>query len=205
MHIVFEQCRKWLVLIGLGLALSGCEVEIASVNQPTAGQVNVPFDVQVAIAPRTCQGNLDGGPQVCRGALAVSLPTGWTVDSCAYTGSVSGTCTYDPAITPTTAPTTAGQAWQAFRSEDIHVPNDADLHSATVTLRIRPTTLGTFYLDYQAYGSGPPPNWGAPRMNVPITIGTTAVAVPTLDEWALMALGLLAAGLGLRRIRRQSI
>lgn len=203
MGIIIQKFVRWLIVLA-PLWLSAC-IDIKAVQQPANGQVHAPFQVKIDVqSTNSCMtGN------TCTPVVSVSLPAGWLVESCAYTGDVTGICSASSSgRTPSAAPTAPTNTWQTFDGTTL-VPT-ADLPAgatATVTLKIRPTTTGTYALDYGSGASvGQLFGWGDEfSMNHPITIQAAAAvtAVPTLGTYgyALLALGLAAAAL---RRRRQS-
>ncbi|MEZ5607594.1 MAG: hypothetical protein R3E52_10800 [Burkholderiaceae bacterium] len=198
MKSVIQALVRGLVVLA-PLWLSAC-IDVTSVQQPASGQVNVPFNVQInATSTSACE-----VASSCTPYVSVSLPAGWTVESCTYAGGVSGTCSASAASTPGIAPTAPANAWQTFAGVIIMPAVELPVGTtATVTLRIRPTTLGAATLDYVL---GADKNglftWGTASMAHPITIQAAAVTgVPTLTTYGyvLMALGLAAMALRQRR------
>ncbi len=198
MKTAIQSFARGLVVLA-PLWLSAC-IDVTNVQQPASGQANVPFDVQVDVSSTwACEAG-----STCTPYVSVSLPAGWVVESCAYAGGVSGTCSASAAYTPSVGPTAPANAWQTFAGATITPAADLPAGTtATVTLRIRPSTPGATTLDY-VLGADKTGSqfWGTASMDHPITIQAAAVtAVPTLTTYGyvLMALGLAAVALRQRR------
>ncbi len=184
------------LLILLPILLSGC-VEISEVRQPASGQVNMPFTVDIDVATlEPCPDNQ------CNVALSVSLPTGWPIQSCSYSGSINGACTRDAELNPDEPPTEPTNTWSTFSIRPIVGMTSAP--STTATLRILPTTPGTYNLSYRVLvwrdgaeaetEDGAGAGAGADEKTMPITI-SAITAVPTMGAYGygLLALVLTAA------------
>lgn len=202
MHTPVQRAATWFIMLA-PLWLSAC-IDIEAVRQPASGQVNTRFEVQIdGNTTQACEAGTNSSS--CTPYLAVSLPAGWVVESCSYTGSAAGTCSADSALTPSISPTTPANSWRTFAGQAIttDIPSGS---SVTATLRIRPTTSGTYTLDYQLGAIDTFGGWGQASMDNPITIRavTPVTAVPTMNlyGYGLMALGLAAAALRRRKLRR---
>lgn len=197
--------RAARVIIALSfLWLSGC-VEIQEVRQPAVGQLNTPFETQLDVTSVPFGNCTVATP--CNPTMAVSLPAGWVIESCAYAGLVNGTCSPVAGPIPLAAPTSTDASWHAFAGEEVTNATEGSPVSATVTLRIRPTAIGDFVLDYQMNGNGSEIGWGSPSTAHPIAIRAAQpkpTAVPTMSVYGygLMGLGLAFAALLRRRSRR---
>lgn len=202
MACTFKALGRWLAPAML-LALSAC-IDITNVTQPATGQVGTPFQVQVeGVSTEICA----TGSFPCRVVLAVGLPPGWVVESCSYSGDIAGTCSANSAAVPTT-PASAGNVWRGFAGDA--PPGAAAGTTATVTLQIRPSSAGSFLLDYifgvdELLGTF---RWGNASLAHPITIRSApaVTAVPTLSVYGygLMALGVAVATVRRRRSQRSS-
>ncbi len=203
MRVSSQRWASTLFISLTALFLTAC-VEITAVSQPTSGLPGVPFQVEiVGTLTSPCQ---DGN--TCTPVGFVSLPAGWVVNSCSYTGDLSGNCSANaislPALTP---PTNPGNTWTGFTGQPFTPPAGSELavgSTATVTLQITPASAGIHALDYvlgrMTASNGA--STGAPSMNHKITIGSPATAIPTLSTYgyALAALGI--AGLALLQRRK---
>lgn len=182
---------KWFAVCVVSLGLTGC-LDIVDVRQPTTATLNASFTVQVDVASTdVCEAGA-----TCKGVIALSLPVGWAVESCEYAGDVSGTCSEVAGPVPSSAPTDPANSWRTFGSPDI-IPA-AELPSgtaSTVTLRLRPTTVGTTRIDYgvTGYNDGTRDQYGQITTRA-LAVQSGAIPVPILSPFGK---ALLAFGFGL--------
>lgn len=203
MNFSIQRAARRLILI-VPIWLAGC-LDITEVRQPASGLVNAPFTLEIdATSSFIC--TAETFSTTCTGILAVSLPAGWQVESCVYAGAVTGTCAASATEPPGTAPTDSANSWRTLSGEPILIdlPQGSQI---TTTLQVRPTSSGTYRLDYQMGAFSSSATWGTASMNHPITIqgatSATVTAVPTMSVYGygLMALALAAVALP-RKSRR---
>lgn len=200
MKTIVQALARGLIVL-MPLWLSAC-IDVTAVRQPANGQINVPFEVEVDVATTSAC----GAGATCVPYLAVNLPAGWIVESCAYGGGVSGTCSSSTDPLPV-LPSTPLNAWRQLKGAAITPAVDLPVGSiATVTLRIRPTSLGAHTMGYLLGASNnDSTQWSnTGSTDHPITIqaaAATPTAVPTLGiyGYGLLALGLAAGALRQRR------
>ena len=124
----------------------------------------------------------------------------------------AGGCFYSPALSGPPGPATVGIPYSftptlapgATPPVTFSIPVGTlapglALNPSTGAITGTPTTLGSYPLTIRATNAD-----GTGDLPITLVALPMAVAVPTLGQWALMVMGLLAAGLGARRLRRQA-
>lgn len=101
---------------------------------------------------------------------------------------------------PTLAPGAAQPVSYALRGT---LPPGLVLDPATGAISGTPTQAGTFSFSITASNAGGTSAPLALTITVAAAVAGEVTPVPTLGEWSLMLLGLLAAGLGARRLRER--
>ena len=102
------------------------------------------------------------------------------------------------AFTPTLAPGATQPV--TFSIPTGALPPGMALNPATGAITGTPTAPGSYPLTVRATNAD-----GSGDLAITLVVLPMAVAVPTLGQWALMVMGLLAAGLGARRLRRSQV
>ena len=102
---------------------------------------------------------------------------------------------------PTLGPVGVAQP-VAFAVSSGTLPPGLSLDPATGAITGTPTQAGTFSFSITASNAGGTSAPLAQTVVIAAAAGSNVTAVPALGEWSLMLLGLLAAGLGARRLRR---
>lgn len=127
------------------LFLTGCFF-IIEVNQPASGIVDETFTVTVEV-----EVNDSCDTATCLPLFGIAMPPDWVIESCEYSGDVSGVCEEDTSLGVSIGfgPTDPDNEWFIYVGEN--EPYFLE-ERASVTWVVRPTSEGDFILDYAAGG-----------------------------------------------------